>query len=162
MIEIVSQTSDAEIERQRAAERLRSATRDLGANLLRIAAGSGKPDEVVRHAAELVTACETFATLTGYSAELPIAEALRDHDWRARDPAYSKPAPQDLARWEQDGNAAFERAIDRVAQESLRLIAARLAAQPTQESKAKTGIIGKIKVFNDALKRLRKYACRAL
>lgn len=122
-----------------AAARLANATRVLAANLLRVIAGAGKDYELTGQMAGVLSAqleLTKVADFYPHEIEKPISDALSNLDWRHADPSYNRPTDEDRARWEEDGTASLNRAERRVRIASLRMVAAQLAQQPSQESAA--------------------------
>jgi hypothetical protein len=141
-LKLVAKNDPGHIERQRkrkesdyAAERLEEATRFLAANLLRIIAGAGKAHELVREAAEFISAWENVRN-SGHSPSIPIERGLRDLNWQRSNPTTSE---ETLAYAQRD-----------VAFSSMRWIAAQLAAQVPQERKSEHQLHLAIQNFNDS------------
>lgn len=79
-----------------------------------------------------------------------MVEGLRDLDWRRSTEGYRQPTKEDLEQWRRDGSAAVDDAKADVVQAALRLIAARLVAQPTQENTSDTQLFTAIRRFEEA------------
>ena len=137
---------------QRARTEIAAATKELAANLLRIIAGAGNSEKLVDQMTAALKPCEKLCEASGSATSLAGAldEALRDLDWRQDATGYSQPTDEDRARWERDGTTETERARDAVVQAALRLVAAQLSAQPTQESQADNQLLLAIRYFGRA------------
>jgi len=144
---LASERSEAEIaaERQRqdaerVAEALNDAARELAANLLRIIAGAGKSHTLISEIVALLNAyreLQPYAGTAAYSSipTAPITDGLTDLDWRKNNPAYPDyRSEESLRRWLKDETEEVRLAEEEVVRAALRLAAARLARQPTQES----------------------------
>jgi hypothetical protein len=116
------------------------ATRELVANLLWVIAGTGRTDQLINQIAALDRPYRKLLELYGsdFVASAPMTDTL--WDWRANDPAYDRRKKTDL-----------DRARDEVVKQSLRIVAARLLGQPTQESQANGKLIDAIRRFEKAL-----------
>jgi hypothetical protein len=113
-------TSDSEIARERAAAHVRWALRDLAANVLRVIRGAGKPHEIGQQAQVLL---ETFGSYREATGTFP------SHD----DVSSLLSVERDLDNF--SGNSALRaEAQELVLRSALRVIAARLLDQRTQES----------------------------
>jgi hypothetical protein len=153
-LRLASERSEAEIaaERQRqdaerAAEALNDAARELAANVLRVIAGAGKNHILIEQTIALLEAYRELQPYSGtaaypYSPIAPMAEGLTDLDWRKKNPAYADSiAEEDRRRWREDGTEEGRLAEEEAVRAVLRLVAARLVRQPTQESKSHTQFI---------------------
>jgi hypothetical protein len=162
-LRLASERSEAEIaaERQRqdaegAAEALNDAARNLAANLLRVIAGAGKKHAVIDEAIALLKACRELQPYSGtdaypYSPIAAIAEGLTDLDWRKNDPAYPDySSEEDRRRWLEDGTEDVRLAEEEAVRAVLRLVAARLVRQPTQESVSRKQFIRALLDFERA------------
>ena len=161
-LKLVSDNDERELARQRertaadrAAVQLTYATRALAANILRIIAGAGKDYELVRQIVEVLNAYKELHPLSGrtsypYAPSYPMVEGLRELDWRKGTEGYHQPTEEDLARRERDGAAALDDAKADVVQSALRLIAAQLMAQPTQESVADGQLVSAIRRYEES------------
>jgi hypothetical protein len=109
---------------------LRWATKELTANLLRVAAGGGQPFGVIRHLAAVANAHAEFAPLfRHYRGQHPVAESLTQ-DWLRE--SLLPPAEADAERrWNLE--EAVEGAEDEILKYALRIVAARLVSQNTVE-----------------------------
>jgi hypothetical protein len=148
-LRLASERSEAEIaaerrrqDAERAAEALNDAARYLAANLLRIIAGAGKQHTLIEEAMALLKAYDTLQPYSGsaaypYSPIAAIAEGLTDLDWRKKNPVYADSiTEEDLRRWREDGTEDIRLAEEAAVRAALRLVAARLVRQPTQETRA--------------------------
>jgi hypothetical protein len=139
-------TSDAEVERQEresdretAAHRLGRATRELAANVLRIAAGTGKPDSLILQAAALVEASAELDRLDHRLGQdtyaRTVTEALRDHsaDFWSDHPRFTD---EEVQRWHESGEMAVGESRAAIIREAMRVCAAELVWQRTQKSNA--------------------------
>jgi hypothetical protein len=106
-VRLVSETSAETINAQRQQQEIvgrafACALLDLTANAPRVAAGAGKPYELIKQIIALRETAEAWAQARVQS-DLPIrgvdghflAEALRDLDWRFGDPAYFTHLPDE-------------------------------------------------------------------
>jgi hypothetical protein len=130
---------------ERSARDLRFAARALASNLMRIAAGAGKPHNIIGEVADLYASYRSLYPFSGtefypYAPHAPITEGLQDFDWRDGNASYSRPTNEDLDRWANDGTLARARALGQIADCALRWRAAQLAAQPTQETVAERNL----------------------
>ena len=133
------QAKEERREAEAAAANLQRAMRALAANLLRVIAGAGKDYELTGQMAGVLNAqlaLNKVANFYPHEIERPIRDALNNLDWRREHPAYRQSTAEDQARWEEDGTASLKRAEQMVRTASLRLVAAQLAQQPSQESAA--------------------------
>jgi hypothetical protein len=64
---LISENSQAQIDKERAAAQVSWPLRDLAANLLRIIRGAGKPEEIIRQIDELIRALVAYKDATGQS-----------------------------------------------------------------------------------------------
>ena len=121
---VVSETSEEDLARQRAAERLRQAKdalgqrlRDLTANLIRIARGAGEPLSIGNEVDHLRTALLEYQAVEEYWKIPEMSEML---SWQTA--------------WDLPGDE-FEEAIltEQVIKGALRIVAARLAGGALQE-----------------------------
>ncbi len=84
---LVSENSQAQIDKERAAAEVSWPLRDLAANLLRIIRGAGKPEEIIRQINELVRALAAYKDATGqWPPPHELASMLdidRPKDWTA-------------------------------------------------------------------------------
>jgi hypothetical protein len=148
-LRMASERSEAEIaaERQRqnaerAADALSHTARNFAANVLRVIAGAGKQHTLIGEAIALLKAYDKLQPYSGsvaypYSPIAPIAEGLTDLDWRKKNPAYADSiSEEDLRRWRADGTEDIRLAEEAAVRAALRLVAARLVRQPTQETRA--------------------------
>jgi hypothetical protein len=161
-LELVADNDERELARQRqrtAAERagfqLSHATRALAANILRVIAGAGKHYELIGQIIEVIKAYNELQPLSGsaaypYAPSNPMVEGLQELDWRRDMEGYHQPTEEDLTRWRRDGSAAVDDAKADVVQAALRLIAAQLMAQPTQQRTADSQLISAIRRFEEA------------
>ena len=144
-LRLASERSEAEIaterrryDAERAAEALNYAARDLAANLLRIIAGAGKQHAVIDEAIALLKAYRELQPYSGsaypYSPVAPIAKGLTDLDWRKNNPSFPDYRNEEsLRRWHEDGTEEILLAEEEAFRASLRVVAARLVRQSTQE-----------------------------
>lgn len=131
-------------EADRAKEWLAQRTRDLAANMLRVIAGAGKSfelmDQMEQVAQAYVRLVEHLDGIGGdfaYGATLAMEQALRDLDWRSHTEGYGEGITDaDRARWRDDGSTALAYTESVIFSQALRVVAAQLARQPTQESRA--------------------------
>lgn len=153
-MKLVSTRNVLDIEATRDAKTLANSARNIAANILRIIAGAGNEFEIYRQTRELLESYDKFKPHAGvnfpFHHSTPVVDGLTDLDWRKDDPAYSKPTEEDRERWSRDGTTEREMAIDSICQYSLRLVAAQLLAQPTQESKSKSDLLRAIRDFEGA------------
>jgi hypothetical protein len=145
-LKLASERDENEIAASNAAARLNYATRCLAANILRIVAGAGKAHQLIPQMIEVFNCYETMREFVGsaafpYVPYGPMVDGLHSLDWRKDNPLYSAPSEADLARWERDGTAEVQRAEARVIKAALRVVAAQLLAQPTQESTAENDLV---------------------
>jgi hypothetical protein len=150
---LVRRREEATVER--ATVQLKYATSALAANILRIIAGAGKEYELIAQICELLKAYNELQPLSGrasypYAPSTPIVEGLRELDWRKGVEGYYQPTEEDLVRRQRDGSVAVENAKADVVQAALRLTAAQLMAQPTQESTADSQLIYAMRKFGEA------------
>ena len=132
-------------EAERSAMHLRSAASALASNLMRIAAGAGKPHNIIGEVADLYASYRSLYPFSGtefypYAPYAPITEGFQDFDWREGHASYSRPTSEDLARWAKDGTTARAEFLSEIADQALRWRAAQLAAQLTQESTAESNL----------------------
>jgi hypothetical protein len=155
LLRLASERSEAEIAAQRhwqdaegAAESLSHAARALAANVLRVIAGAGKDHTLIEEAVALLKAYRELQPYSGtdayrYSPIAPIAEALTDLDWRKNNPSYPDyDSEESRRRWLEDGTEEVRLAEEAVFRAVLRVVAARLVRQPTQESVSHSQFIG--------------------
>jgi hypothetical protein len=146
-LRLASERSEVEIaaergrqDAERAAEALNDAVRELAANVLRVIAGAGKNHTLIEQTIALLEAYRELQPYAGtvaypYSPIVPMAEGLTDLDWRKKNPAYADSiTEEDLRRWREDGTEDLRLAEEAAVRAALRLVAARLARQPTQET----------------------------
>jgi hypothetical protein len=145
-LRLASQRSEEEIaaerrrqDAERASEALSYAVRDLAANVLRVIAGAGKNHALIDETIPLLKAYRELQPYTGtdaypYSPIAPMAKGLTDLDWRKNDSAYPDYDSEENRRWLEDGAEEVRLAEEEVVRAVLRLVAARLVRQPTQES----------------------------
>jgi hypothetical protein len=150
-IKLVSERSAEEVAEERAKDALGRSTKKLAANILRIIAGGGSRRELITQIAAVVAACDELKPAPSVS-EVAMEEALRSLDWRASSPGYSRPTAAELARW---GRNELERATSKITQAALRLVAAQLSAQPTQESTSTDRLWTAIKTYNEVREEMR-------
>jgi hypothetical protein len=139
---------------ERAAIQLSCATRALAANILRIIAGAGKDYELFGQMIEVLKAYDELHPMSGrasypYPPSTPMVEGLHELDWRRGAEGYYQPTENDLAR-RRDGSADLDDAKADVVQAALRMTAAQLMAQPTQESVADSQLVSAIRRFEEA------------
>jgi hypothetical protein len=169
-LHLASQRSDAEIaaERQRrdaqqAAEFLGSNVRYLSANILRIIAGGGKAHTLIEETTAVLEAyreLQPYAPTGAFRASLvaPMVEALTNLDWRKNNPGYTDyNSAEDRQRWLQDGTEQVRLAEDAIVTAALRVVAARLARQPTQESTS----LGQLRQALDEFERARTHRIKS-
>jgi hypothetical protein len=161
-LKLVADNDEKELVRQRekvaaecAASELGYATRALAANILRIIAGAGKGSELISQICEVLKAYQELQPLSGracypYPPSTPMVEGLRELDWRRGAEGYHQPTEEDLERWRRDGSADLADAKSVVAQAALRLTAAQLLRQPTQESTADHQLFSAIRQLEEA------------
>jgi hypothetical protein len=160
-LRLASERSEAEIaalrereEAQRAAQHLADGTRRLVANILRIIAGAGKHYELIDQMIAVLNAFHELQPYTGKAAYpshpiAPIAEALTDLDWRKNNPDYPDYVSPENRR-QSDGSLGVRLAEEAIIKAALRVTAARLARQPTQESISYSHLIEALVEFERA------------
>jgi hypothetical protein len=130
-------------------DRLAWATRELASNILRIAAHGGKAHELPQQIidfGEAYNAAGVFDRTGLLDVPSIVARALQDRDWRARSGDFPGRDPFRPRSRE-------ERAIEKIIQSALRVVASELVAQPTQESIADGQLYDGITAFNEARRR---------
>jgi hypothetical protein len=161
-LKLVADNDDMALSRHReniaseiAASRLSHATRALAANILRIIAGAGKDYKLTSQMVEVLKAYQELHPFSGracysHTPSTPMTGGLRNLNWRKGAEGYYQPTDEDLAKREHDGSAAVDRAKEDIVQAALRLTAAQLMAQPTQESTADSQLMAAIRDFDQA------------
>ena len=151
-MKLVSEQDPKEIAAQHICQQLSATIRIAAANLLRIIAGAGENHQLVDQIRPILSEHKALELLTGNSlrSDIAIEQALRSLDWRFGSAEYRQPTDADLARRERDGSANVERAKNEIVQAVLRLVAAQLCADPTQESRSNEQLIDAIRRYNEA------------
>lgn len=132
ILRVVSERSEADIAYERARDAATGSLIALTANLFRVTAGAGKGYELLR---QLASAADRLAEYRQVGMAVARHEWLEEglRDWRER---FGWANPSDLARWEEDGTVDEAAAVDDIAQAAMRMVAARLLGQKTQERTA--------------------------
>lgn len=147
---LVSENSEADLKRRRARERFEQALIDTATNLFRIAAGAGKPEDLLREMAE----CCEAATAEGYSAL--IGDISRVLDAGRRDfERQQEWSPEERKRWLENGTLGVRDAALAVRIESLRVIAAQWSGNLSVETGAERRFKDAIRMFEDAQAEMR-------
>ena len=121
-LEIVSSQSETELAEREARSVTQWAIRELAANLLRVAAGAGRPHSITD---QLVDALKSFHAYHDTVGHYPDAQIIADAlDYEDGRPSYS------------DAYAERAFAERQVVQQSLRVAASKMLAQRTQASTA--------------------------
>jgi hypothetical protein len=81
---VVSENSERDLAILRAGENVEDALRPLAADILRVARGAGRPEEILRLAAKLVVAAEDYRSVAGDHPIELLAAVLRG--WSQLDP----------------------------------------------------------------------------
>jgi hypothetical protein len=151
MIEVVGSRDDKQIAVERAASALRSATAKLAANMMRNAAGGGSL-ELIEQMNEVIRAYHQYRerllccdTVTG-TQDGPMFEALRS--WQPDHFETRKNHPEEARQM---------MAQDEIAVACLRIIAARLLGQRTQESTAENKFHDGMRHHEEAMQALRAH-----
>ena len=130
--------------------------RRLFANLARIAAGAGKPEEVEAQVLELAVAIEEAQQRSGVALT---DERLRE--WLDADDGEHFRAlggERDQERWRRDGTAERVYAINTIVRGALRLAASRVTANTTQEQLAESLLLNGVRTLDELQARLRAEA----
>ena len=130
--------------------------RRLFANLARIAAGAGKPEEVEAQMLELAVAIEEAQQRSGVALT---DERLRE--WLDADDGEHFRAlggERDQERWRRDGTAERVYAINTIVRGALRLAASRVTANTTQEQLAESLLLNGVRTLDELQARLRAEA----
>lgn len=147
---LVSENSEADLKRRRGRERFEQALIDAATNLLRIAAGAGKPEDLLR---EMAVCCEA-ATAEGYSAIIGDISRALDAGRREYE-RQQNGSPEDRKRWLEDGTLGVRDGALAVRIESLRVIAAQWSGNLSVERNAERGFNDAIQMFEDARAEMR-------
>jgi len=159
VIELVASSTEAEAKATRAREEFGYRFQELTANILRIAAGAGSPLEILRQLAETFNALsDAIKARAGGEYQFLESQALSGilietiEDWKASMPAAT---PKDFDRWLSDGSFELVLARDEIIRASLRIVAARLVGQLTQESLNETKLHKAIERQDEVRQRMR-------
>jgi hypothetical protein len=119
---LVSENSDAELARRRALERVEAALHELGANMLRVIRGAGRPYELGSQASEFSLAMQAhFDAARMYPSSDELAEMLSiSHDFSSH-----RMDEIDRQRYHDE---------ERIIRGALQIAASRLLRQRTQEA----------------------------
>jgi hypothetical protein len=130
-LSLVADNAAREIEAQEAFGRVDYTVREMAANVMRIAAGSGDPVVLMRQAMDFFEATADCINLKA-DPNPTISTALGDRDWRRlfpkEYPRNPRPNPTEIEQIWLD-------AIKTIEQELLRMMAAQLTRNPSHESK---------------------------
>jgi hypothetical protein len=136
-----------------------NALANLGANLLRVAAGAGKSYSIPREAVELVEAVAAYIDLVGHGPPSEFLEqALRPetHSEWMRDHAEE----EDRKRWYADGSFNLEWAKEDIQRGAIRMVASRILDQRTQEKTAESLMMEGVRKLEKARKEYNEYMTR--
>jgi hypothetical protein len=126
-IHIVSEQSEADIEKNRTREALGFALRAMAANLLRIIRGAGKSYELPRDMAECVRLFQAYYDAHAMWPDSFTFQQALDFDTEDRDRLSKNMTESDWEEWH------IARAEYDICRASLQLVASRLIHQPVQE-----------------------------
>ncbi|HLY05513.1 MAG TPA: hypothetical protein VKR31_07185 [Rhizomicrobium sp.] len=150
-IKIVSEQSALEIARHRAAEDAAAEIRHLTANLLRMTAGAGRPEDLFREILTCADRVEACVKLRMSAADLPLDlayDGLR---------LFRAGSSEDHKRWAADGTAAGAHANHTIIIEALRVVAGGMLGQTSQANRAGSKLYRAISDSYEAQEKQRKY-----
>jgi hypothetical protein len=120
---LVSENSEAQIDRERSAATASWSLRDLASNLLRVIRGAGKPEDIVRQIDELVRVLVAYKDATGQWPPPHELAAMLDID-----------RTESLRATVKDGELHRLYAQEQIIRGALQQAASRLVGQTTQAS----------------------------
>lgn len=151
-MKIVSENTDADLATNRAEQGVNATLRSLTANLIRIARGAGRPEDIAREAFALAEALVAYEAAAGM---LPFGQDLA---------AFIQPEESDPSQWS-DEEQLRHFAQELVVNGALQLTASRILGQRTQAAAGRTEMhtgMREIEAMRAAVQQQRKAEDRAL
>ena len=136
---IVSENSAEDIAKQRAIEGLEWPMRDLAANLIRVARGAGRAYDLPRQMVKVLERIEEYrASVGNYPSDGEIGRTIN------------------VRHMDKEHQDDMSRAVDRIVQGALQVVASTIAAQSTQRSAGETEIFEGMDAIERARLRLHR------
>jgi len=155
-IRIVSEQSDADIEKNRTKEEVGIVLRAVAANLLRVIRGAGKPYDLSR---EMRGCLQAFKAYYDAHDQWPDSFRLQkevDFDSGEYSRLRSDMTDREMEQWE------IERAENEICRAALQIVASKLIDQPLQERRGNDDLYSAIRSLEESrAKRRARYAAEA-
>lgn len=159
VLHVVSEQSEAEIRKQWVHDQLSRELRRFAANFLRMTSGSGKPLELLPQLEKLSASIREYTDAHDGALPAPkvIHQILDGHEAKLEyRPWIRDISESERRRWETDGTFDGEVAIAGIVRSGLRMVAAELVDQLTQQSVAESDFYENIRRLDEPREKSRR------